>query len=170
VHWYNNSHYDNLASGHRYGFNVSGLARAVLKNNAVFATCVRACRVTVDGPVDMDFNNWYRVGSSGALYFKGASYNHTDIEDGTVYAQQGVEGHGRGWGLASDPQYVNPPVDLSLQPDSSCVDAGTEIAGFSNDYLGNPRTGPWDIGALEYVSDSGIPNPPSALRSVDPPP
>lgn len=52
--------------------------------------------------------------------------------------------------------------DYSLPVGSALIDAGTDLSAdsdypFSTDMLGNPRSGLWDVGPLEYVDTAGQP-------------
>jgi hypothetical protein len=65
------------------------------------------------------------------------------------------------------PSFVNAPTDFHLQASSPAIHAGIPLAGVTLDYDGNarPSGGPYDLGALEYVS-GGTPPPPPASVSV----
>jgi hypothetical protein len=60
-----------------------------------------------------------------------------------------------------DPLFVNSPTDLSLQLGSPAIDLGATNALVLTDIVGVPRPqlGGFDIGAYEFTTGSGTPNP-----------
>lgn len=83
-----------------------------------------------------------------------------DVDLSTLYfscwpaATPGVNGN-----IADPPRFVNPAaLDLRLQPDSPCIDSGSnEYIQGGVDLIGNPRifNGTVDMGAYEYVDADG---------------
>lgn len=56
-------------------------------------------------------------------------------------------------------------IDTSLTGSSPAINAGTNLSGtFTDDYNGNTRIAPWDIGAYEYIT--GINNAKAKIRSL----
>ncbi|MGZ3814994.1 MAG: choice-of-anchor Q domain-containing protein, partial [Mucilaginibacter sp.] len=53
--------------------------------------------------------------------------------------------------------------DFHIGFSSAAKDKGTTISGYSNDYTGNSRIAPWDIGAYEFGSGSAL--TPTALSA-----
>ncbi len=70
-------------------------------------------------------------------------------------------------GATGDPKFVTIPADLSLQSDSPAINKGIDLSASisASDYLGNTRTGIWDIGAYEYgaIADATAPASPTGL-------
>jgi hypothetical protein len=86
-------------------------------------------------------NGWYASVSNFTI-----SNNYVG---GTAYAAK--SGFSESGGInGGNPNFVNKGTDWNLASNSFLKDAGATISSFSNDYLGNTRTGTWDIGAYEY--------------------
>lgn len=62
--------------------------------------------------------------------------------------------------ITSDPKFINPGTDFSLQSDSPVIDAGIDL-GLTTDYTGNAIYGPPDFGAYEY-------QPPKVMGTNEP--
>lgn len=108
---------------------------------------------------------WYVLGAE--LLSPAADYNYVAGAAYAVKSATFVEAHGVNGG---NPYLSNEggdtATDYSLTADSTLViNKGLTSAGFDNDYLGNDRTGNWDIGAYEFQSgvDAIPPTAPSGL-------
>jgi hypothetical protein len=118
----------------------------ILKNNIVHTAGGKLIMVDAglfgDGNVadnncfyDSDFTNKFRYG--------GSTYSTLgDWQSGTSQDANSIN---------SDPLFVNAPNDdFHLQPNSPCIDAGTNV-GLTQDFEGNPIINTPDIGAYEYA-------------------
>jgi hypothetical protein len=154
---YNNSHYGTITS--TQGFKFAQLETLVLQNNSAYCLDKYALNIAdaivAGGSLTIDYNNWYAASGNAVRWINDQSlYTSAEVEDGTLFAAHGIDENS----LGSDPLYVNPESDMSVGSDSPNVDAGTTIASFSDDYLGDTRPGgsAWDIGAYEYQAAAGI--------------
>jgi hypothetical protein len=94
-----------------------------IRNNLSVSNNAAGDQVTLSGTVDSDYNGYSGTWGFGS---EGAHSKHASIAD------------------------FSSPVQLS--GGSALVGAGETQAGFNNDYAGNARSVPWDIGAYEYQS------------------
>ncbi len=104
------------------------------------------------GTLTMSNNRYYKQGGSAVFWWEPTgSYNLTLAQ---WKSSSGTDTNS----TEGDPQ-----VDATwhLAAGSPCIDAGATIAGFTDDYDGNTRTGTWDIGADE-TGGAALPTPPPA--------
>ena len=94
----------------------------------------------LEGPADMDAN-CYRGGSAVFADNRPGSEFHGGLEGWRIH--MGAEARS----FATDP-LLNDGFGLTAL--SPCIDAGLTLAAVGNDYFGNPRIPPHDIGAVEY--------------------
>ncbi len=83
----------------------------------------------------------------------------------TLESWQQATGHDKD-SISADPLFVSETpdkaADFRLQPDSPCINAGTDI-GLKNDFFGTPLTNQPDIGIYESSSSADL-TPPAAPR------
>ena len=90
-------------------------------------------------------NNWYG----------GVTYNSS--ENGAIYQ-------------ATENPFIDAVnYDFALGANATAINAGTDLSAiFTTDFLGNTRSGVWDIGAYEYVGSADViaPAAPSGLAVI----
>jgi len=112
----------------------------------------------------MDYNLHHpsTVGGYGYLIAKNTTYYNTLA----AVQAQGFETHSP---AVADPKFVAIPNGTTgsgnwqLQSSSPAINNGANLSSiFTNDLLGNTRSGAWDIGAYEYSSGTIDTTPPAA--------
>lgn len=118
------------------------------------------------------YNNIF-IGDGGNYSFNAstigcvADNNLLSDLSGNVVSAPNEGTHGINGGFDPDDVFINIIAgNFQLNNTSPAIDAGLNLsANFSDDYLGNIRSGAWDIGAYEYQSGSDTTSPanPSGL-------
>src|SRR5690606_16789650 len=104
------------------------------------------------GTLTMSNNRYHKQGGSAVFWWEPTGSYNLDLA---------------GWktvsGTDTNSTEGDPQVDATwhLAAGSPCIDAGATIAGFTDDYDGNTRTGTSDIGADE-TGGTALPTPPPA--------
>jgi hypothetical protein len=102
------------------------------------------------GTLTMSNNRYYKTGGTAVYWFEPTSYTLN------------LAGWKTTSGTDSNSTEGDPLVNATswhLNGGSPCIDQGMTVAGFSDDYDGNTRTGAWDIGADE-TGGTALPTPP----------
>jgi len=120
--------YNNLIYGNQRGLQVfTGSGSAY--NNTIYNNINEA--IQVYGSASLTYTNNIIYSNGSTLNGSGSSSNN----------------------LLTNPNFVNAGSgDFHLQAGSPAIDAGVTLSLFSTDFDGNTRVGPYDIGALEYLS------------------
>lgn len=167
--WYNNVFYKcNYTGGHvlNFGHGDRGTAAGSRVFNNVFFEC---------GLQDRPNSGWYGVNSA----YKDQQFGFNFVAKGDFSpVRQDKKASGYRWfepnGInGGDPKFVDAAkYDFRLQPDSPLIGRGTPIAEFSEDLLGRPRNGAWDIGAFQSVEQktNHVPVAPKSSDKVSPRP
>jgi hypothetical protein len=101
------------------------------------------------GTLTMSNNRYYKTGGTAVYWWEPTSYSLN------------LAGWQTTSGTDSNSTEGDPQVGASwhLNGGSPCIDQAMTIAGFTDDYDGNTRTGSWDIGADE-TGGTALPTPP----------
>ena len=139
-------------------------------NNSVYSTknsCISISTSALDSGAVADVENNICDATSGGI--SGAS-----LHDYNNYFNAGVSCpvSGETHSTCVNPQFVSTAAPYTAQ--SFALQSGSPLAGigadlstvFTDDYLGNVRTTPWDMGAFGATAVGGVPNPPTGLAAV----
>lgn len=126
------------------GDSPNGSTGGIVKNNILYGDATTRL-VWVDSNSVTGFvsnNNNYYSTSPGTYFGVVGSNNYTTWENWrATYDSDSIN---------SNPLFVNPTSDFSLQHTSPAINAGTNV-GLTTDFEGNPKSGPnFDIGAYEF--------------------
>src|ERR1035438_8112898 len=165
---YNNTIARNGTMGYtvRGGFYNSGTGSWTLENNILMNNYPN--EYTVDSfalpPVTISNDNlFFHNRDANSLFYNDSSATYYNLAQWQTAFSQDLNS------LNANPSFVNSSTayssfsDFYLQSSSPAIDAGTPIAGITNDILGNPIYGTPDIGAYEY-------QPPYTLATTTPNP
>lgn len=157
IEYYNNTCYSSLATHQIPCFRLSGHYSVILKNNlsvsyGFYTVLLDSNTIT---SIESNYNSYTRIDDGDVLRVIGdADYTEEEIAAGDAFASIGEVGDNY---LYSTPNFTNAPSDLSLVAGDDRIGAGVDLSGiFTNDYSGNTRSAPWDIGAYGYVSQATI--------------
>lgn len=104
------------------------------------------------GTLTMSHNRYYKTGGAAVYWWEPTGQYGLNLA-----GWKGASGTDAS-STEGDPQVG---ADWHLLGTSPCIDAGTTIAGFADDYDGNTRSGIFDIGADE-TGGTALPTPPPA--------
>ncbi|RJQ27416.1 hypothetical protein C4565_05205 [Candidatus Parcubacteria bacterium] len=161
--WYNNTFANSgtstagpLLFRNNGGAEYQSAHHTIIKNNFFIG-----CGSHSDGD-----NGWYHFVGDRSLFpgFE-ADYNYVTTTSAAGYGPK--IGFFEPYGInGGDPEFVSyDGYDFNLQANSSAIDHGTSILGFSYDLEGTkrPSGSGWDIGALEFAGSNSL-TPPMKLR------
>ncbi|MDD4972571.1 MAG: peptidoglycan-binding protein [Paludibacter sp.] len=114
-----------------------------VKNNIFYGPWnIRVSDVNSEAGFISDYNEFY--GTSGTKWTWGGT-DYTSFSDWKINSLQDANS------LNSDPKFIDISSDLSLQPTSPCINAGTDLS-LTSDYNGRsvPQGSAPDMGAYEY--------------------
>lgn len=147
--------------GYVEGVEMPGLKGALIAHNIFWGSSDRAMQI-VERPFNENirvYNNVVQNSDNRFARFEGlttgitADYNFwVDLIEGDGNAVIGANGPND---LSGDVGFLTPPTlsgdpnNITLAPDSPVIDAGTNLAGVSNDYFGTTRDSAPDMGAIE---------------------
>jgi parallel beta-helix repeat protein len=140
-------------SGGMGGITLVDGRRSTVVNNAVrivwgFSTIAVFPAAVQDSGHFIRYNDFYADDTTNRYWWNGVQYS-------SLAAWEAASGQGNNFN--SNPMFVNPALDLSLQAGSPCINAGLDSLAPAFDFKGTPRPQGVrsDIGAYEYVF-SGI--------------
>jgi hypothetical protein len=123
-------------------------------NNGSATTCL-SFQNTSNGPTELDYNFYYNSYSTN--YILGVTTTGNSYYSLAQMQALGYETHG----MVANPGFLNFSYgfdsslnNFHLASNAPAIGAGTNFSAiFTTDLDGNPRpaTGPWDIGAYEYI-------------------
>lgn len=115
-----------------------------IEDNIIYSSSTDIALSYYDTSFVTEGHNLYYNTGSNVIVYSGTPYNLAN------YKSASSQGTGSIFG---NPLFVDPTLDLSLQPASPAIDSGTTLAQyFTSDYNVDfrPQGSGWDIGAYEY--------------------
>lgn len=169
--WYNNTIYNSsvnngaglrIIKGAHAGYPDTPCKGGLFRNNIVMVgnsarPYIHIVQDSHDGSIGFNNNRYFNTGTANGVF-----WDELNIATAAYNLSLSAWNTRTGWDGASTEG--NPGVSATtyhLNGGSPCIDAGTTITGFSDDYDGNTRTGSWDIGADE-TGGTALQTPPPA--------